>query len=151
MGTDNLIKITMIPIVLALFVVGLVPFYASIGVNYLGEESLNNTLISSVIEQGDQTINFAEDVKDEVTVVSAAQEETGTLGFIRDLFSSFVGSVIQSARIVFNSLSIFGVLFTEGVGALQLQGNFNAFLIATGTTFILLLLLGVWLKWVFKI
>jgi predicted phage tail protein len=151
MASDDLIRLISIPLLLALVVVAFLPFYGSVGVNYLDESQLNNSLVDRVIAQGNQTITFAEDVKDDVSVISTPQEESGTFGFVRDIFSSMVGSVVQSARIIFSSLAIFGVLITEGVGALQFEGAFNTFLIAMGTTMVLLLIIGIWLKWMFKI
>lgn len=153
MATDNLVKLLSIPILLALVVVAIIPFYAGIAVNYLPNEDFNNSLVNRVVEQGEQTIGFAEDLQSTVTVVSVSEEEDsgGFFSGLRDLFSNVVGSVIQSALIIFNSIGIFGVLFSEGVGALQLQGNFNQFLVATGTTLVLLVFIGIFLKWVFKI
>lgn len=150
MGSDTVVKLLAVPIVAVLFIMAFLPFYGSLSMSY-HDESYNDSRLQDLRDQSMQVVGFAENLKDNVTVISTATEDDSGGFRIFDLFSNLVGSAIQGGRMVFNSVTLFGGLIASLVPGLQLSGGFTGALIGSLSALVLLLVLGVFLKWLFKI
>lgn len=141
-GSDRLVKIFAAPLIGVLVLVAFIGFQGDL-LNTYDVDVDNDTVLSDLRNYSLAMADFADDTTAQVTDVEAERSA------IQDIFGSIFGGAIRAITTVFGSISIFSDLVTSSVAALPL-GQYGSVMIVILSSLIGIVLLGIFLKYIFK-